>query len=70
MQPTGGKGARPIRICPHVECLVLGGPSFATGPQLLRLGAEAEVLGPPEVLQRMREAVAEMGKLYDRSLES
>ncbi len=36
---------------------------------LLRLGADAEVLGPPEVLQRMREAVAGMGKLYDRSLE-
>ncbi|MGA7668830.1 MAG: YafY family protein [Nitrolancea sp.] len=31
---------------------------------LLRLGAEAEVLGPPEVRQRMREIVAELGRMY------
>ena len=33
---------------------------------LLRLGAEAEVLGPPEVRQRMREAVDGMGRVYGK----
>ena len=61
MQSTGGKGTRPIRICPHVECLVLGGPGFATGPQLLRLGAEAEVR------QRMHDIVDAMGRVYGSS---
>ena len=36
---------------------------------LLRLGAECEVLGPPEVRQRMVDAVVGMNRLYPEQTE-